>query len=70
MKPLLERETIIRWDATGEPVVCWTADPRVKNDWLSYGFPVEKMGGGWQCRGAGRPDYEQTAATGSRTGAI
>ena len=46
---LLERETIIRWDATGEPATLWTAEPRVKNLWISYGFPVERKGGGWGC---------------------
>ncbi len=36
----LECETLIRWDQTGEPAVLWTADPKIRRDWESYGFPI------------------------------
>lgn len=37
---LMETETTLRWDATGEPVTLWTADPKVRREWQSYGFPI------------------------------
>jgi hypothetical protein len=47
---LMERETIIRWDEMGDPAILWTASARVKSEWLSCGFPVQREGGGWGCR--------------------
>ena len=49
---LMECETHIRWDQTGEPAVLWTADPKVRKEWQSWGFPVTGEGGrdGWRCR--------------------
>ena len=44
----LECETIIRWDDTDSPAVLWTASPKVRKEWESYGFPVEPYGGGWR----------------------
>jgi hypothetical protein len=49
---LLEAETIIRWDMTGENAVLWTADPKVRKDWESFGFPVKVSaltGKAWFC---------------------
>ncbi len=45
---LMECETTIRWDQTGEPAVLWTADPKVRKDWESWGFPITNLGGGWR----------------------
>jgi hypothetical protein len=45
---LMECETTIRWDQTGEPAILWTADPKVRREWESWGFPVEIHGGGWR----------------------
>lgn len=45
---LLETETIIRWDETGEEAVLWTASPRVRREWESYGFPTTQQGTGWR----------------------
>ena len=47
---LMECETTIHWDQTGEPAVLWTADPKVRKEWGSWGFPVEIWGGGWRSR--------------------
>lgn len=44
---LMEEETTVRWDATDEPAILWTASVSVKNLWVSYGFPVLPQGGGW-----------------------
>ena len=46
---LMERETTIRWDETGEPATLWTASSKTRKDWLSHGFPVTPYGGGWIC---------------------
>lgn len=50
LEALMEQETLIRWDATGEPATLWTASPAVRKEWQSYGFPVAPDGGGWLCR--------------------
>ena len=47
---LMECETTIRWDQTGEPAVLWTADPKVRKEWESWGFPVDIYGGGWRTK--------------------
>ena len=44
---LMEAETVIRWDETGEPAKLWTASTKVRREWESYGFPVRVHGGGW-----------------------
>ena len=43
-----ECETIIRWDATGNPAILWTLSVKVRNDWQAYGFPVRVDGTGWR----------------------
>ncbi len=45
---LMECETIIRWDETDAPAVLWTASPKVRREWESYGFSVKVDGGGWR----------------------
>jgi hypothetical protein len=40
---LMECETTIRWDQTGESAVLWTADPKVRREWQSWGFPVTEI---------------------------
>lgn len=45
---LMETETIIRWDETGDLAVLWTASVPMRREWESYGFPVEPYGGGWR----------------------
>lgn len=45
---LMETETTIRWDETGGPAVLWTASPKVRREWQSFGFPVVEGGGGWR----------------------
>ena len=49
---LFETETTIRWDALDNEAVLWTADPKVRKEWQSWGFPVSGEGGrdGWRCR--------------------
>ena len=42
----MEAETIIRWDETDELATLWTTSPKVRQEWKSYGFPVE----GWCTR--------------------
>lgn len=45
---LLENETILRWDTTGEPAKLWTANPSVAKEWRNFGFTVRPwMTGGW-----------------------
>jgi hypothetical protein len=45
---LQETETIILWNATGEPAVLYTADTKVRKEWVSFGFPVREVAGGWR----------------------
>lgn len=44
----LECETIIRWDETDSPAVLWTASPKVRKEWESYGFRPVVSGGGFR----------------------
>lgn len=48
----MEAETIIRWDETDELATLWTASPKVRQEWKSYGFPVEPyvIRQGWHTR--------------------
>jgi len=48
VQTLMETETVIRFDETDDPAVLWTASPRVRKDWESYGFKPEIRGGGWR----------------------
>jgi hypothetical protein len=45
---LMEAETTIRWDMTDAPAVLWTADPKVRREWQSFGFPITEQGKGWR----------------------
>lgn len=45
---LIETETVIRFDETDDPAVLWTASPKVRKEWESYGFKTEIRGGGWR----------------------
>lgn len=46
---LIERETIIRWDESEPVATLWTASPKVRKVWESYGFPITVTeGGGWR----------------------
>lgn len=40
---LMEAETVIRWDEASEVAVLWTASAKVRREWESFGFPVEKI---------------------------
>ncbi len=44
---LMETETIIRFDETDAPATLWTASPRVRKEWESYGYKPVVVGGGW-----------------------
>lgn len=41
-------ETHINFNETDEPALLWTASPKVRREWESYGFPVAPYGGGWR----------------------
>ena len=45
---LRESETIILWNELDVPAELWTASPKVRREWESYGFPVYVHGGGWR----------------------
>lgn len=47
---LHELETVIRFDETDDPATLWTASPRVRKEWESFGFkPTPVQGGsGWR----------------------
>ena len=45
---LMEAETHIRWDMTDAPAVLWTADPKVRKEWESFGFKPTEQGKGWR----------------------
>ena len=44
---LLEIETIIIFNETDDPAKLWTASPKVRKEWESYGFHVVKRYSGW-----------------------
>ena len=44
---LMETETLIRFDETDYPAILWTASPRVRREWESWGFEVKVSGDGW-----------------------
>lgn len=46
---LLENETIIRWDESGDPAKLWTASGSVAKEWRSFGYSVLTWPGGWYC---------------------
>jgi len=39
---LMERETTIRFDETGEDATLWTASIPVKREWESLGYPIRQ----------------------------
>ncbi len=46
---LMETETILRWSEASEEATLWTASKAVRKQWVSFGFPVGEVGGGWGC---------------------
>jgi len=47
----LEAETLIRWDESSNQAVLWTASPKIRKEWKSYGFPVKAVSlSGWTCQ--------------------
>ncbi len=47
---LLEMETTILWNELEPVATLWTASPKVRKEWESFGFPVEVWGGGWRAQ--------------------
>jgi hypothetical protein len=46
----LEAETVVRFDRSGEPMVCFTADPAEAGRWRRLGYAVSEDGRCWSCR--------------------
>ncbi len=46
---LREQETIILWNEFEEEAELWTANPKVRKEWESFGFKPKEHGGGWRC---------------------
>jgi hypothetical protein len=45
-----ERETVIRFDETGDPAYLWTASPAQARRWERAGVALVQRGGGWKGR--------------------
>lgn len=48
LESLREEETIVIWNASDDPAELWTASPKVRKEWESFGYKPVVWGSGWR----------------------